>query len=120
MNLLLNYLNGGQLQVRQLIKILVHTTVFYYLAFLISGCSSYQMTSAARDIRDRLPEIETQKIFLMKGTVYESPAYIFESNQVGPAVMILGGTHGDEPAGYEAAFRLVDRFIQNPPISKSY
>jgi hypothetical protein len=72
------------------------------------------MTTVTREIRDRLPGTKIQKQLLMDETVFEIPAYIFESSQTGPAILILGGTHGDEPAGYEAAFRLVDRFLKNP------
>jgi succinylglutamate desuccinylase len=53
----------------------------------------------------------------MEGTIHQTPAYFYESAQEGPNVMILGGTHGDEPAGYEAALRLLEQFRKSPPVS---
>jgi len=95
-------------------KFLIRNLTLIILILLISGCSSYRMTEEAREIRSRLPETNTQKKILMEGTIYQTPAYIFETGKKGPAILILGGTHGDEPAGYEAALRLVDRFLKAP------
>ena len=46
----------------------------------------------------------------MKGTKYQTPIFHFNSENQGDAVMILGGTHGNEPAGFEAAYRLIQQF----------
>lgn len=43
----------------------------------------------------------------MEGTAYQTPIFKFDSQQPGPAILILGGTHGNEPAGFEAAYRLL-------------
>jgi hypothetical protein len=95
-------------------KIQIRIVALIFLAVIISGCSTYRMTSAALEIRERLAETNIPRKFLMEGSVYQTPAYIFESGKKGPAVLVLGGTHGDEPAGYEAALRLTDYFIKNP------
>ncbi|UCF65804.1 MAG: succinylglutamate desuccinylase/aspartoacylase family protein, partial [bacterium] len=58
---------------------------------------------------------DVRQIQLLQGTAYETPAFFFESNQPQPAILIIGGTHGNEPAGYEAALRLLDRFQKSPP-----
>ena len=113
-------MNGDQLLVIQVNKLIFRIIAIYFLLYLYSGCSGYRMTTTAREIRDQLPQIETQKKFLLEGTVYQTPAYIFESDQEGPAVLVIGGTHGDEPAGYEAAFRLTDRFLKNPIIRGTF
>lgn len=42
---------------------------------------------------------------LAAGTKYETKLYVIESGQPGPVVMITGGMHGNEPAGYKAAAR---------------
>jgi len=57
----------------------------------------------------------TTSATLMEGTPYATPAFIFESDKKGSAIIILGGTHGDEPAGYEAAMRLVKMLDEKPP-----
>jgi predicted deacylase len=40
---------------------------------------------------------------LNKGTRWETPYYIQQSDQAGPTVVVVGGVHGDEPAGAAAA-----------------
>jgi predicted deacylase len=40
---------------------------------------------------------------LMAGTPWETELYIISSPNDGPTVMVTGGIHGDEPAGYLAA-----------------
>lgn len=39
----------------------------------------------------------------MPGTRYETPYYIKDSGTNGPTIVVIGGLHGDEPAGYKAA-----------------
>jgi hypothetical protein len=73
------------------------------------------MTDQAQSIKDQLPTYYTENTrMLLQGTEYETPAFFFGSGDAQPAILILGGTHGDEPAGYETALRLVKRFHENP------
>ncbi len=44
---------------------------------------------------------------LLPGTAMETPLYIIESTEPGPVVMVVGGIHGDETAGYRAAERII-------------
>ena len=82
----------------------------------LSCHSAYRMTNQAQSIKDQLPAYYTDNTrMLMQGTEYETPAFFFESGYARPAILILGGTHGDEPAGYETALRLVRRFHETPP-----
>jgi len=83
---------------------------------ILNHCGApYQMTPRGQSIKEKLPEIQNVKMVpLLAGTAYETPAFFFESDQPQPAILILGGTHGNEPAGYEAALRLVDRFSKSP------
>lgn len=46
---------------------------------------------------------------LMAGTAQETPLLIFGSGEPGPVLMVLGGVHGDEPGGWLAAERLLER-----------
>lgn len=45
---------------------------------------------------------------LAKGTKYATDLYIIESGKPGPVVMIVGGVHGNEAAGYQAASEVKD------------
>lgn len=73
------------------------------------------MTPEANKILAELPDyIDTERKILLKDSPYQTPAFIFDSNHYGPAILIIGGTHGDEPAGYETALRLFDSFKDSP------
>jgi predicted deacylase len=45
----------------------------------------------------------------LRGTPGDTAIYVLEGRQPGGTVFVLGGTHGDEPAGYIAAVILVER-----------
>ena len=47
-------------------------------------------------------------IVIMGGTPYETTGYICRGNGPGRAALVLGGVHGNEPAGWQAAERLRD------------
>ena len=42
---------------------------------------------------------------LAANTKYSTDLYVIESNKPGPVVMIVGGVHGSEKAGYTAAIK---------------
>jgi len=54
----------------------------------------------------------TQKVVLASGTSYATNMYIIRSGKPGPVVMIVGGVHGNERAGYVAAGKMVDTSIK--------
>ena len=39
----------------------------------------------------------------------DTPVYVLDGAQPGGTIVVLGGTHGDESAGYLAAVVLVER-----------
>jgi predicted deacylase len=45
-------------------------------------------------------------VSLAPGTTYETPLYIIKAAKPGPVVLVTGGVHGNEPAGYQAADRV--------------
>jgi hypothetical protein len=46
---------------------------------------------------------------LMPGTPYETPLYVLDSGRPGPALLVLGGVHGNEPGAWRAADALARR-----------
>jgi predicted deacylase len=47
-----------------------------------------------------------QSGLLMAGTRYQTAYFIKTGEQPGPTIVVIGGLHGDEPAGYLAAREL--------------
>ncbi len=45
----------------------------------------------------------------LRGTPGDTDVFVLEGRQPGGTLLVLGGTHGDEPAGYLAAVSLVER-----------
>jgi hypothetical protein len=45
---------------------------------------------------------------LASGTKFQTNLYVIKSGKAGPVVLIVGGVHGNEPAGYKAALRVCD------------
>ncbi|MBN2365052.1 MAG: hypothetical protein EH225_02990 [Calditrichaeota bacterium] len=87
------------------------------IIFILSCAGTkYKLTPEAQQIKQNLTTLPVSDVFqLMEGTPYRTPAFVFEGREPGSSVIIIGGTHGNEPAGYEAALRLVKRFGQEGP-----
>src|SRR5688572_18795818 len=49
-----------------------------------------------------------QRRVLMEGTPHETSLYVYGTGRQGPILMTLGGVHGNEPGGWQAAERVVD------------
>ncbi len=47
----------------------------------------------------------------IKGTVGDTDVYILDSGKPGGSALVLGGTHGNEPAGFMAAIVLVENAV---------
>jgi predicted deacylase len=84
------------------------------LVGILFSCAApvrFYLTAASQQIKQQIWNSESFLYgFLMEGTKYQTPIFHFDSEQEGPSVLILGGTHGNEPAGFEAAYRLVQQF----------
>jgi len=57
--------------------------------------------TATRPLSSWLPELA--------GTPADTPVYVMDGPGAGGRILVLGGTHGDEPAGMLAAAVLVER-----------
>ena len=53
------------------------------------------------------------EVLLAPGTPFETPAYVRSGTEPGPTVVIVGGMHGNEPAGWRAA-----RAIRHWPLRR--
>lgn len=81
------------------------------ILLLVTGCSS----NIGRESQTKTvgQNLKTATVELAAGTPYATMAYIYQSNNPGPAVMVVGGIHGNEPAGAMAAQKFCD-----PPLRK--
>ncbi|MHC4692889.1 MAG: hypothetical protein ACYS67_09110, partial [Planctomycetota bacterium] len=48
------------------------------------------------------PAQEHQRGIIAKGSIWETEYYVIDGEKPGPVVMIVGGIHGNEPAGCRA------------------
>ncbi|MFA6627577.1 MAG: succinylglutamate desuccinylase/aspartoacylase family protein [Bacilli bacterium] len=53
-------------------------------------------------------EIDHSEMTIMTGTIYETEVHTFVTNVDGPRVVIVGGIHGDEIAGWTAGLELLE------------
>ena len=88
---------------------------FYYLSIFfllfLFHCSRPYLSEKSRVIHTSFWAADSLLHgYIMKGTKYETPVFHFASASNGPTVLILGGTHGNEPAGFETAHRLLKQF----------
>lgn len=50
---------------------------------------------------------------IMQGTPHETAYFVFDSGKPGHTVMVVGGVHGNEPSGHEAAKWLYEDFLHD-------
>jgi len=91
-----------------------------FLALLLlfcAGCSTKApvaakpeavKTAPAKQEQKQVVQKTTTELTLMKDTPYATPAYVYKASVEGPAVMVVGGVHGNEPAGSLAAQKFCD------------
>lgn len=78
------------------------------LVLILAGCSGPKAKPAAGPEQPKPVPKTTTVITLMDGTKYATPAYIYKTPVPGPAVLVVGGIHGNEPAGSLAAKKFCD------------
>lgn len=64
--------------------------------------------SALNKVLTAPSKAKRKTVTIAAGTAYATPMYIIDSGVSGPVVMIVGGVHGNEPAGYTAAGKVKD------------
>ncbi|MEE9464813.1 MAG: succinylglutamate desuccinylase/aspartoacylase family protein [Candidatus Neomarinimicrobiota bacterium] len=101
-----------------LLKRLATGWLLVFGGLIVWQCASHPV-SYLTDRSDRIHETfwNTDSLiygFLMEGTRYRTPVFHLKGVEEGLAVLILGGTHGNEPAGFEAAHRLLEQYARIP------
>lgn len=99
------------------IKKLCLFVLVFFLSIIFIGCNKEkEPDDGGNELPpESNPEEEVENIIdhevyqIMVGTVYETDVHVFTSSIEGPTIFILGGTHGDEIAGWNTALRLLDR-----------
>lgn len=77
------------------------------IAYLVAGFDYSLSEPVLEPVEDEdentVPEVIRTERVLKPGTALETTLHIITAPEPGPTVMIIGGVHGDEPAGYLAA-----------------
>lgn len=47
----------------------------------------------------------------LKNTIFDTPVFVMDSGQPGANILIIGGTHGNEPAGYLSALVILEQAV---------
>jgi len=97
-------------------KPMMWMSVLFSIIILCTGCgtvvnqisNSIRQDSSTAQVSQPRAEVKTTVVDLVPGTPYMTPAYIYESVNEGPTVMVVGGIHGNEPAGSLAAIKFME------------
>lgn len=99
---------------KEQVKGILMLIIIISFSFLFSACKNVT-TDTTKDLtttNDSTTIVEAKVTYTMgqilKDTPFETPIYYFKSDIVGPKIAIVGGTHGDEVAGWTAALNLVE------------
>jgi succinylglutamate desuccinylase len=75
------------------------------MLFVLVNCTFVNPTQVDAAVASKTTvKVET----IAAGTKYATKLYVIKSNKPGPVVMVVGGVHGNEKAGYTAAKKLTD------------
>lgn len=92
------------------------TTCYYCGKCANVGCTQQ---ACAEKCQCAPVQVEHTQWDILVGKASQTTVHQFVTNKEGPAVVIVGGTHGDETAGWNAALQLVDpsnaSYIGNMP-----
>lgn len=77
----------------------------------VSETAAADATDPVETTSDEVPlQVEYTTWTLLPGKDTETPVYKYVTNKPGPKMIIVGGTHGDEVAGWTTALELVKEF----------
>ncbi len=82
-------------------------SVVLFLVYALAFGSGNDAGAQAQVAASIQPQTATSGT-LGAGTTWETPWYVIDSGHDGPTVLITGGVHGNEPAGYRAAEQIRD------------
>lgn len=54
--------------------------------------------------------------WIAEGKSHQTPYYVYDSGVQGPTVVVTGGMHGDEPAGWKSAWSVKDYWVKKGRI----
>ena len=91
--------------------LLILFTILIGMIFSCAAPTRFYLTQTSQQIKnDSWRSDSLLYVYLMEGSQYQTPIFHFKNEGEGASVIILGGTHGNEPAGFEAAYRLIQQF----------
>jgi len=101
---------GNQMLRKVLLSALIYplTAALFGFYFLAESKAVSKVASAGNPVvvaqsEDPVPAYTRSERMLLPGTAAATPLYMVTSETEGPVILVIGGIHGDEPAGYLAA-----------------
>jgi len=97
----------------------VRTTLLLCMAAVVIGaltCCAVLLWPANAEAATASSQTSVKVEKLAAGTKYETSLYIISSGKPGPVVMVVGGIHGNEKAGYTAARKITEYKITRGTI----
>ncbi len=85
----------------KIINKFVCVLISFLLITMLSGCKPPE-----EELENNISKTSYE---ILPSTIYETTVYVFTSTIPGPTIMIVGGIHGDELAGWQAAQTLVTK-----------
>ncbi len=79
-----------------------------FLLLFLTGCKDHEIDGDGNDKNKIEREITVSEGVILKDTPYETNTYHYTTNIEGPKVVLIGGIHGDEVAGWTAAEMFVE------------
>ena len=90
------------------------------ISFLLVGCQDNKTDENGENSEQEKKEnvVEHEIYSIMIGTTLETEVHVFTSSVEGPTIFIMGGTHGDEVAGWKTAEKLLTKEYYENYIGK--
>ncbi|MGE5398272.1 MAG: succinylglutamate desuccinylase/aspartoacylase family protein [Chitinophagales bacterium] len=90
---------------RRKIKLMIIPVIIVSFLALSFGLTSSHATGPLNELGTPIASASQSVTVrtIATGTYWATPMYIVKSSVAGPVIMVIGGVHGNEPAGYKAA-----------------
>lgn len=101
---------NNRILIINVILLILGSLIFVFATISFKKQENYQTKYSVRDNVTRVEMLSDYSPYL-KGTKADTEIYVIEGEEKGPSILILGGTHGNEPSGNVAAALILENAI---------